>query len=251
MHRLVPLLLLAEPVAAGIYRNSTPVFTYGEKDAHGARHDCYRGPAILQLKSGALLAFASAGQATDCDGGNVSIVARKSTSGGHTWGPIETVAFVEGEALVNTSPLVSSDSTVHIMTSLNNNDALYLRSTDEGESWSRPVNLTQQIEPRRVHGTPSTGGSWYAPGPSGGIETRGGALLTAVRGPFGNGSSQEYMAAVFSKDKGQSWKVGPPMPSAGAEEPSVTNLPDGSVAALSRAGGGIFGLDFTRDNGES
>ena len=28
------------------------------------------------------------------------------------------------------------------------------------------------------------------------------------------------------------------------EEPSVTNLPDGSVATLSRAGGGIFELVF-------
>lgn len=247
-------LLRPEPAAAaaGIYRNSTPVFTYGERDARGERHACYRAPSIQVLKSGALLAFASAGQATDCDGGNVSIVSRKSTSGGRSWGPIEIVAFVEGEALVNTSPLVDSDGVVHIMTSVNNNDALYLRSTDEGLSWSKPVNLTRQVEPHRVHGTPSTGGSWYAPGPSGGVETKSGILLTAARGPFGNATSpQEYMAAVFSKDKGDTWSVGSPIPSAGAEEPSVTALTDGSIAALSRAGGGVFGLDFSADGGES
>jgi hypothetical protein len=166
---------------------------------------------------------------------------------------------------VNSAPIIDKEGTIHVLFSLHDNIAMYMKSSDEAATWSTPVNVTREIEPGRVKG------SWYAPGPSGGIETRSGVLVAGVRGPFG-AASQEYMAAVVSSDKGQSWSVAGSIPTAGAEEPSLTNLAPvptaaaaaaadnissgagsrgAGIAALSRAGGGVFALAFSSTDGRT
>ena len=237
-----PMAVKTDDIGRGmIYRNST-VFTYGEKDSNGKVHKCYRGPSIHQLKSGALLAFASAGGATDCDNGNISIVTRKSVDGGLTWQPIMVAAFKEGQALVYTAPTVDAAGTVHVLYTENDNSAWTSSSSDEGATWSAPLNVTAVLEPRR----PSTG-NWFAPGPSGGIQIggAGGPLLVGVRGPFGE-QGRDSMAAVLFDNA--TWRRGARLPIAG-QEPSVTNF-NGGVAVVARSGGGVFGLAFSNSSAQ-
>ena len=224
--------------SSSIYRNST-VFQFNE-----GGYSCFRGPAILQLKSGDLLAFASAGSASDCDYGDIKTVTRKSSDGGQTWGAILVAIHIPGSYVGNTAPIIDSDGIVHVVFARNNTDAFYVRSTDEGVTWSSPLNVTLSVEP---HKPPA--GVWFAPGPSGGVQTASGALVANARGAFGP-NGEEFLASLRSTDGGTSWLLGKQLPIQG-QEPSVTSTGGATLATISRAGGGVFGFATSSDSGET
>lgn len=184
--------------------------------------------------------------ATNCDYGNVKAVVKRSTDGGRTWSSLTVVASLPGGAVVNTSPIVDKD-TVHVLFALNNTQAWYTRSTDEGVSWSVPVNLTSSLEP----GATGLSNVWYAPGPSGGVTSKDGKLITVARGPFANNSA-EILATLVSADNGATFGQGSVVPIVG-QEPSISRFgsSDSELVVISRRGSGLFGLAFSGDHGVS
>ena len=129
------------------------VFTKGDVDEHNRSYACFRIPQLLALPSGTLLAFAE-GRADGCRPDvrtRRPIVVRASRDEGMTWGPIR----IGGPPLHNAGTnypgayFVRETSTVVLRYSLSNGSIFSTASTDEGSSWSAPVEASQPPGGRR------------------------------------------------------------------------------------------------------
>src|SRR5205814_1042781 len=75
----VPFLTAAEPT-------QIDVFVSGQDGYH-----TYRIPSIIRAKNGALLAFCEGRKSAGGDSGNIDLLLKRSTDGGHTWGAQQIV----------------------------------------------------------------------------------------------------------------------------------------------------------------
>lgn len=98
---------------------------------------------------------------------------------------------------------------------------LMVRSTDDGQTWSEPENLTGIKNPE-----------WplYALSPTNGITLRDGTLVFPTKVP-GN------VALTYSKDGGQTWQVSDLGPRTNGVENAIVQLDDGSVMLNARSMG--------------
>jgi sialidase-1 len=109
----------------------------------------YRVPGILTTPRGVILATVEArrGRGGDWDGNDVLL--RRSLDGGRTWGPPRTVVRCEdyGPGPVSNFVLVSdsSDDSVHALYCHNYARVFYKRSTDDGATFTEPVEITEAL----------------------------------------------------------------------------------------------------------
>ncbi|MDG9715816.1 sialidase family protein [Streptomyces sp. DH24] len=182
---------------------------------------CFRIPAIVRTTNGTLLAFAE-GRVLNCgDAADIDIVLKRSTDGGRTWGPLQVVNEGAGDTHGNPAPLVDRDTGRILLAETYNtgrtdsgNCAVpcdrtpHLQySDDDGRTWSKPRDLSDQILPAHWN-------SWYATGPVHGIQlTRGrhaGRLVFGVNTETWSGGrvTANHAALVVSDDGGDSWRIG-------------------------------------------
>lgn len=95
---------------------------------------------------------------------------------------------------------------------------LLTKSSDDGKTWSEPVNMTKIKKPE-----------WrlYAPAPTNGITLDDGTLVLPSKVP-GN------VALTYSKDGGQTWTVSNLGPSTAGVENAIVQLEDGSIMLNAR-----------------
>src|SRR5690606_7165852 len=97
--------------------------------------------------------------------------------GGKTWGPIKVIAKRrEGEPTSNATPIVDRDGTIHLLFQRDYANAYYIRSVDDGVTWSEPEDITYAFEAFR----PEYGWKVLAPGPGHSIQLKNGRLLVPV-----------------------------------------------------------------------
>ncbi|MEV7081099.1 sialidase family protein [Streptomyces sp. NPDC093516] len=216
--------LLASPAPAGAQPpSSAPEFEQQVlfKAAQDPGYACFRIPAIVRTTSGTLLAFAE-GRVLNCgDAADIDIVLKRSTDGGRTWGPLQVVNEGAGDTHGNPAPLVDRRTGRVLLAETYNTGRTdagncsipcdrtpHLQySDDDGRTWSRPRDLSDQI-------LPGDWNSWYATGPVHGIQlTRGehaGRLVFGVNTETWNGSrvSANHAALVVSDDGGDHWRIG-------------------------------------------
>ncbi|MFH9586353.1 exo-alpha-sialidase [Streptomyces luteogriseus] len=182
---------------------------------------CFRIPAIVRTTSGTLLAFAE-GRVLNCgDAADIDIVLKRSTDGGRTWGPLQVVTEGAGDTHGNPAPVVDRGTGRILLAETYNTGRTdagnctvpcdrtphLQHSDDDGRTWSKPRDLSDEILPEHWN-------SWYATGPVHGIQlTRGrhaGRLVFGVNTETWNGSrvSANHAALVVSDDGGDSWRVG-------------------------------------------
>lgn len=188
----------------------------------------YRIPALLTTKKGTLLAFGEGRKRGRGDSGDIDLLVKCSTDGGRTWSAQQVIWDDGPNTCGNPCPVVDEKTgTIWLLLTHNLGDdkerdiklhkargtrtVWACRSTDDGKTWSRPVEITGDAK------DPAWG--WYATGPGVGIQIRHGPHKGRLvipcdhsyDDPQGNlrGMPVEYGSHVIcSDDRGKSWKLG-------------------------------------------
>jgi sialidase-1 len=113
-----------------------------------------------------------------------------------------------------------------------------MRSTDDGVTWSAPVEITATFEPFRKHY------DWkvIATGPGHGIQMKSGRLVVPIWLAYGKEGDHKPSAAatIYSDDHGKTWKAGDLcLPNEGElgnpNETMIAELSDGRVMLVARS----------------
>ncbi len=199
----------------------TAVFEAG---THGYAH--FRIPAIVVSPDGTLLAFAEARKNTGGDWGPIDLVMRRSKDRGATWDEMKVIAHVAGEiqqnpvALAqnlakpgevtynNLAPIVDKrQGVVHFLFCIEYARVYYMRTADDGETFTTPVDVTAAFEAFR----PDYDWKVVATGPGHGIQLDNGRLLVPVwmsNGTGGHAHRPSVAATIYSDDHGATWQRG-------------------------------------------
>jgi sialidase-1 len=211
----VSLLLLPaeEPVRVDLFQAET------------GGYKLYRIPGLVVTAKGTLLAYAEARKSDRGDWGTVDIVLRRSTDGGAHWSPTRVIARVRGEHRKNPvalaqkladpsdvtyhNPVAIADrnGTVHFLFCQEYMRAFYMRSTDDGQTFSAPVEITDTFKRFR----PDYDWKVLAIGPGHGIRMRNGRLLAPIwlsLGTGGHAHRPSVASTIFSDDGGRTWQRG-------------------------------------------
>lgn len=185
----------------------------------------YRIPGLVATRSNILLAYAEARRYNASDWGSIDIVIRRSTDRGRSWSAQRLVARLEGPLRKNpvalerklapedhityNNPVAIADRSgvVHFLFCLEYMRVFYMRSADDGCTFSSPVEITAALEPLRALY------DWrvVATGPGHGIQLHNGRLLAPVWLSLGTGSnahSPSVVSTIFSDDGGRTWRAG-------------------------------------------
>ena len=257
----------------------TVVFQNGE-----GGYKCYRIPAIVRAPNGELLALAE-GRVTDCgDFGDVDIVMRSSTDGGKTWGAVNRAADYGQFQVGNPAPVfdltdpkypngrlflvyntgTASEADVRAGRAIR--EVWYVTSTNNGESWSEPVNITTQVNrPNKPDMNPAYTfyEDWrsYANTPGHALQltqgARKGRIFVAANHSAGPPQPQfrDYRAhGFFSDNHGKTWQLSNTILYPGGNESTAAETGDGGVLMNIRDQSGSVKnrlLAYSSDGGKS
>jgi sialidase-1 len=193
---------IAEPASLEV----VPVFNSGQDGYH-----TFRIPAIVRGKSGTLLAFCEGRKKSAGDHGDIDLVLRRSNDDGKSWGSL-SVVYEEGGmdniTIGNPAPVVdAATGNIHLLFCRNNNQVCHTLSTDDGQSWSKPVEITSFVKQKEW--------GWYATGPGHAIQLeqgkQKGRLIVACDYRLGIGGQDKGANGahvIYSDDAGKTWHLG-------------------------------------------
>lgn len=194
-----------------------------------------RIPALVRTTRGTLLAFCEARRAGN-DWAEIDIILRRSEDGGTSWSAMEVLVPSSGGPSSNSLPIVDRDGTVHFLFHRDYARCYYIRSVDDGVTWSEPRDITAAFEAFR----PEYPWKVLAPGPGHGIQLRTGRLVVPLwlcaPDPSGEGGDHRpsCVTTIHSDDGGETWQRGEIVVDNGAEfvnpsETAAVELSDGRV----------------------
>jgi sialidase-1 len=185
----------------------------------------YRIPGLVVTGKGTVIAYCEARRSSG-DWGSIDILLRRSTDGGRRWETPRRIAEVEGrksrnsvaierkqgnpDDLTYNNPVAIVDrqtGAVHFLFCLEYERCFYMRSEDDGRTFTKPVEITSAFESFRSRY------AWrvIATGPAHGIQLRNGRLVVPVwlsLGLTGNGHGPSVTSVIYSDDHGRTWQGG-------------------------------------------
>jgi sialidase-1 len=219
----------------------------------------YRIPGIVVTKGGTILAYCEARKFTGGDWDTIDIEMRRSTDGGKTFSEPQVIAHVSAPITRNpvaierkqgkesdvtyNNPVAIPDRNglVHFLFCIDYMRVFYMRSSDEGKTFSAPVEITSAFDAFR----PEYAWRVVATGPGHGIQLTNGRLVVPIwlsLGTRGNGHGPSVDATVYSDDHGATWHRGDiAVPDTAdfpqANETNAVQLADGRVMLNVRTAG--------------
>ena len=213
----------------------------------------FRIPALVTTARGTILVFCEARRESSRDHSNIDLVMKRSDDGGASWGPTRLLFDDANHAIGNPCPVLDRRTgTIWLPFSRNNRQVLLSKSSDDGKTWSKPIDITRSVLPSEW--------GWVGPGPGHGIQLRHGRhagrlVIPAWSGiekdvPFGR---RQLSYAFYSDDAGKTWQYGKPSTVDHSDECEVVELADGRLYmnARSRMGKKLRAYCYSSDGGSS
>ncbi|UCS92060.1 exo-alpha-sialidase [Echinicola marina] len=231
----------------------------------------YRIPGLATTVKGSLIAVYDARYNSSVDlQEDIDVGMSRSTDGGKSWEPMKIIMDM-GEwggkpqienGIGDPAVLVDhSDNTIYVaalwahgkpgerawfssgegFSPEETGQLILVKSEDDGQTWSPPINITSQIKKKE----------WKLMfnGPGKGITMRDGTLVFA--GQFKDENDMPHSTIIYSKDKGETWQIGTGAKS-NTTEAQVVELNDGSLMLNMRDNrGGARSVSITKDMGKT
>jgi sialidase-1 len=213
--------------ACGSARNPLPEPTRVDLfTANTNGYELYRIPGFTVTAKGTLLAYAEARKTGRGDWGAIDIMLRRSEDGGKSWTEPVVLSKVKQQiaknpmalaqnlgqegAITFNNPIAIADrktGAVHFLFCAEYMRAFYMRSDDDGRTFTEPVEITAAFESFR----PEYDWKVLATGPGHGIQLTSGRLLVPVwlsTGTGGHAHRPSVVSTIYSDDNGATWKRG-------------------------------------------
>jgi sialidase-1 len=210
-------LLFAVTACAAPLLEKTVLFERGKGD-----YVFYRIPGVVVTKRGTILAYAEARRSDRSDWGASDLILRRSTDGGKSWSEAAVIgampeAFPKNPAAVakklgtgagtgvtynNPVAIADRNGAVHFLFCVEYMRVFYMRSDDDGRTFSKPAEITGVLKSPWVV---------VATGPGHGIQLKNGRLLVPIwlsLGTGGGAHGDSVVSTLYSDDRGATWKAG-------------------------------------------
>lgn len=204
-------------------------------------YDTYRIPAMVVTNKGTILAFCEGRKHSVSDTGDIDLLLRRSTDNGKTWSDPQTVWDDGPNTCGNPCPVVDRQTaTIYLLTTWNlaadhetqiidsaskdTRRIFITSSTDDGLTWQKPKQITQDVK------LPDW--TWYATGPGSGIQLTKGTSKGRLIIPCDHIEAQTkkyFSHIIYSDDHGLSWQLGGSTPTDMVNECSVVELTTGDL----------------------
>lgn len=168
----------------------------------------YRVPSMICTDKGTLI------MACECrhggDWGVMDQMIRRSFDGGKTWTDREMIYSSKGIDVINNGVLFADGDTVHMLFAKNFRNLYYIKSTDEGETWTEPKDISYAVDCIRD----KYNWNWtvFAPGPGHGMVTSSGRLIIPAWVVANitdiNAHTPSHVTTIYSDDHGETWNSG-------------------------------------------
>ncbi|MBI4663370.1 MAG: exo-alpha-sialidase [Verrucomicrobia bacterium] len=209
----------------------TDVFVSGQQGYH-----TYRIPSIIVTQKGTLLAFSEGRKRGTSDTGDIDLVVKRSFDNGKTWRDPQVLWDDGANTCGNPCPVVDRDTgTIWLLlthnlgvdreaqivdgTSKGSRTAWMTKSTDDGATWEKPVEITKDVK--------ATNWTWYATGPGIGIQLKNGRLVIPCDNKVAVTQARQSHI-IYSDDHGATWKLGGVV-GPNCNESQIVELPDGAL----------------------
>jgi sialidase-1 len=231
----------------------------------------YRIPGMATTKTGALVAVYDIRHKSSADlQGDIDVGMSRSTDGGKTWEPMQTIMDMgtygnrpQDENGIGDPSILVDDATGTIWVAAlwlhgypgqrawtasqpglspdKTGQFMLTKSTDDGKTWSQPINITSQVKDP----------AWQLcfQGPGRGITMQDGTLVFPAQ--FKDSSKLPHSTIVYSKDHGQSWHLGTAAYPNTTEAQVVETEPGTLMLNMRDNRGGFRTIYITRDLGKT
>ncbi len=188
-----------------------------------------RIPGLICTDKGTLIAYCEL-RRSESDWAVIDIGMKRSTDGGKSWSERQILVSGEGSRTANNPVMIAGRACIYFLYCIDYSRVFLMKSTDEGESWSSPRELTREIKE-------SLGDFSYtciATGPTHGICTDDGTILVPVWMSYDYSDPKSHhpsvIALLYSRDSGESFFVGKTDGSlSDASECAAAQLSDGRI----------------------
>ncbi len=212
------------------------LFVSGQEGYH-----TYRIPSIAVTTEGTILAVCEGRKNSSGDSGDIDLLIKRSEDDGKTWSKQQVIWDDRDNTCGNPCMVVDKKTgTIWLLCTWNNGQdheyqiieqtstdtrrIFVLQSIDDGLTWSKPAEITEDVK--------SPDWTWYATGPGSGIQLEHGLYKTRLVIPCDHieaGTKHYYSHIIYSDDSGKTWQQGGRTPEHQVNECEVVELTGGRV----------------------